>query len=257
MTITINPGRATVVGAAVLLCVGLISAGMAFGSRSPAPAVAAAGPTGSTGVGQGITVSGKGTVSGTPDALTLQLGVSVHGDTVSQALAKANSSTAKVQKSLLGDGVKRADLATSGLSVQPDYSASSNGVPHGYQVTESVSATLRDLGRAGDAITRAVTAGGNAARVDGVSLDLSDDAALVDSARDRAFADAKAKAQQYAKAAGRSLGAVQNISESVTTPTPYYDKVAAGSLAAAPSPVPIQAGSQNVDVEVTVLFSLA
>ena len=120
-------------------------------------------------------------------------------------------------------------------------------------MSESVSAKLRAVGRAGDAIGKAVSAGGNAVRVNGVSLDLQEAGALVSNARDKAFADAKAKAEQYAKAAGRSVGEVISIAEDVSTPSPISMRALDSSKMAG---VPIQQGTQNVGVNVTVVFSM-
>jgi len=164
-----------------------------------------------------------------------------------------------VQRSLLDNGVQKNDLQTSGLSIQPEYDYQNNSAPRltGYQVSESITAKLRNLGKAGDTIGKAVVAGGKAIRVNGISLDLEDTGALVSSARDQAFANAKAKAEQYAKAAGRSLGDVVSIAEDVTTPTPIaMPYAAAGALALDKSSVPIQPGSQDVSVSVTVLFAM-
>ncbi|MEO6144521.1 MAG: SIMPL domain-containing protein [Dermatophilaceae bacterium] len=209
--------------------------------------------------GPGITVGGRADVAGTPDTLRLDLSVVATGSSVSQALASANRSADAVQKSLLANGVARKDLQTSGLNIAPDYDYSQSGAPRlkGYQVSESVSAKLRNLGRAGDAIGKAVSAGGNAVRVNGISLDLEDTGALVSAARDKAFADAKAKAAQYAKAAGRALGDVVSIAEDVSTLPPIpmqYD--AQASAAFDKASLPIQPGSQNVSVSVTVVFSM-
>jgi uncharacterized protein YggE len=49
-------------------------------------------------------------------------------------------------------------------------------------VSESIGARLRDLGGAGDAIGKAVNTGGNANRVNEISLDPEDAGALVSSA---------------------------------------------------------------------------
>jgi uncharacterized protein len=205
----------------------------------------------------GITVSGRADVAGTPDTLRLDLSVVATASSVSEALASANRSAGSVQKSLLANGVQRRDLQTSGLSIQPEYDYSNGAAPRlkGYQVSESVSAKLRNLGRAGNAVGQAVSAGGNAVRVNGISLDLEETGALVSSARDRAFADAKAKAEQYARAAGRSLGEVLSISEDLSTPSPIPMPYAAMDSAKAAG-VPIQPGSQNVSVSVTVVFTM-
>jgi uncharacterized protein YggE len=125
----------------------------------------------------------------------------------------------------------------------------------GYEVSESVSAKLRDLVGAGDVIGKAVLAGGNAARINGISLDLEETGALVSQARDKAFADARAKAAQYAKAAGRPLGAVVSIAEVVANPSPVSVPQSARLLSGS-SAVPVQPGSQSVGVTVTVVYAM-
>jgi uncharacterized protein YggE len=262
MTLTLTPRRAAVLVITALAFILAYLLGTSHGGSSVAAAATGvpASSTGSTtGSPSGITVSGTGKVSGTPDTLLLDLTVSANGDSVSSALAAANSVESRVQKALLGGGVAAKDLKTSGLSIQPNYTYSKSGQPsvHGYQVTESVEAKLRDLGKAGGLISSATNAGGNAVRIDGVSLDLEDTGSLVSAARDNAFGEAKAKAEQYAKAAGRSLGSVTSISETVQAPTAKYltPTMYAQDMASAGAPVPIQAGSQDVGVTVTVVFA--
>lgn len=262
MTLTLTPRRAAVLVITALAFIVAYLLGTSHGGSSVA-AAATGVPTTSTGatagITAGITVSGTGKVSGTPDTLLLDLTVSATGDSVSSALAAANKVESKVQKALLGGGVAAKDLKTSGLSIQPNYTYSKTGQPsvNGYQVTESVEAKLRDLDKAGSLISSATNAGGNAVRIDGVSLDLEDTGSLVSAARDNAFGEAKAKAEQYAKAAGRSLGGVVSISETVQAPSPRYlaPMAYAQDSAAGASPVPVQAGSQDVGVTVTVVFA--
>jgi len=209
--------------------------------------------------GARITVGGSALVAGTSDTLLLDLSVVATASSVSEALASANLSADAVQTSLLGGGVARKDLQTSGLDVQPNYDYSNTGTPRltGYHVSESVSAKLRDLGHAGDAIGKAVSVGGNAVRVNGISLDLEDTGALVSSARDKAFADAKAKAVQYAKDAGGTVGDVVSITEDVGAPSPTPLTYAAGPSASTDkASVPIQPGSQDVSVSMTVVFAM-
>ncbi|MHB8188629.1 MAG: SIMPL domain-containing protein [Dermatophilaceae bacterium] len=273
MTVTITPRRAALVTLAVIALIAVYVLGAARSGGAPAAASAftntsntsstqplSTRPSAALAVGSpGIIVGGRAKVAGTPDTLRLDLSVVATASSVSEALASANRSAAAVQKSLLDSFVQKKDLQTSGLNIAPEYDYSNNAAPRlkGYQVSESISARLRDLGRAGDAIGKAVDAGGNAVRVNGISLDLEDTGALVSSARDKAFADAKAKAEQYAKAAGRSLGDVISISEDVTTPSPIpMPYAAAGTTAKDLASVPIQPGSQDVSVSVTVVFAM-
>ena len=268
MTVTITPRRAALVLLSVIALTVMYVIG-ATRSRG-APAAAPTFTTTASSLTQpsstqpstipasgvpGITVGGRANVAGTPDTLRLDLSVVATASSVSEALAAANRSADAVQKSLLGNGVEKKDLQTSGLNVQPDYDYSSSGTPRlkGYRVSESVSAKLRNLSRAGDAIGKAVGAGGNAVRVDGISLDLEDTGALVSSARDKAFADARTKAEQYAKVAGRSLGDVVSIAEDVATASPISMPA---SSAMGKASVPIQPGSQDVSVSVTVVFAM-
>jgi len=207
--------------------------------------------------GTGITVGSTAEVAGTPDTLRLDLSVVATAPTVDQALAGANRSAGAVQKSLLANGVAKKDLQTSGLTISPSYAYPKDGAPRitGYEVSESVTARLRDLAGSGDAISKAVSAGGNAVRVNGITLDLEDTGVLVSHARDKAFAGAKTKAEQYAKAAGRPLGTVVSIAESVASPSPVEVGYARAS-AAKGADVPIQPGSQKVSVTVTVVFAM-
>jgi len=279
MTITVTPRRVaaaliTVLAFAAFYLLGASHGGTAVasaaGSASPglasSSAVAAGSVTGTpadtspAAVAGGITVTGTGKVSGTPDTLRVDFGVNVTAGSVSSALAAANATTTRVQDTLLSHGVAAKDLQTSGLSIQPSYSYSSSGqsTVRGYQVSEGLSALLHDISAAGSTINAAVAAGGNSVSIDGVGLDLADTSSLMTAARQSAFTAAKTKADQYAKAAGRPLGQVLSISEVVANPTPVYPGAYAPSSPAtsAGTAVPVQAGSQDVSVTVTVVFAL-
>jgi uncharacterized protein YggE len=184
--------------------------------------------------------------------------VTTSGPTASAALDRSSRAIGKVIDALRSGGTKKDDIRTSGLSLDATYSYSGNQQRiTGYSASNTVSATLRDLGTAGRLIQQAVEAGGDAARLNGVSLDLDHDQAVVEKARAAAFADAKAKAEAYAKAAGRGLGAVTLVSEDDASTSPSFDK-RAFAASAAPSPaVPVEAGSTEVGVTVHVVWSFA
>ncbi|MEO6411344.1 MAG: SIMPL domain-containing protein [Pedococcus sp.] len=255
-------------GAVALATAALLGGAFWVGSHSgreasAAPLVSFPSPTnpGTSGIpvsSAGITVTGTAQVAGKPDTLRLDLSVQSRGATVGKALDAANSLTSRVQSSLTKNGVAAKDIQTPNLQVQPEYSYPTNGSPviKGYTVSEGVTATLRNLGKAGNAITAAVNAGGNSVQVNGISLDLEDNGKLLTAARDQAVANAKTKAEQYAKASGRNLGTVVSITETVADPPPVnYDMRAAAKAMDSASPVPIQAGSENVGVTVTVVYA--
>ncbi len=272
MTITVNRRSLAVLAVAAL---GILLAYVLGTGRASAASATAAAPSSQTpvstsvgaaaltrsaaaaaGSGDGITVTGTGKVTGTPDTLRISMSVNTTAPNVDDALRQANAAMAAVQKALRDRGVDARDLQTSGLSIQPNYKSS--GTPDGYAVYENLTATVHDLSKAGSTLSAAAAAGGNAVRIDGVSVDLADATGLMGGARTAAMADAKAKAQQYATAAGRPLGQVVSVSEVVAGagPQPLYD-LPQSSAASGAASVPIQAGSQDVSVQVTVVYAFA
>jgi len=260
MIVAIKPvPRAIGIGAAAA---GLLIGSFLLGSgRSGAAASGTAKPGGSGSVvlttasaaGGKITVTGTGTVSGTPNQLVLSMGVQTSASSVSTALRQANEAATRVIHSLKSGGVRASDIQTSGLSIQPNYD-NSGQIPIGYGVSEQLTATLRDLAKAGSQIQAAVTAGGNATTVNGVSLNLTDTGTLLARARAAAIRDAQAKAGQFARALGHQLGGVISVSDQSPVQYPIF---AAGTAnrAAAPS-VPIQPGKQQVSVQITVVYAI-
>lgn len=201
-----------------------------------------------------VTVSGTGTASATPDELSLSMDVSTLAPSVRTAMDQANRAMAKVNSTLLGDGVAAADIQTTSVSVQPQLS--DQGKVTGYSVTESLTAELRQVATAGQTIADAVNAGGNAARVDSVTFDLNDQqAALMARARANAIADARSNAAVDATAAGRRLGQVLSISEADTfdTPNPVMPRLSGNAAGA----VPLNPGTERVNITVIVSYELA
>jgi uncharacterized protein YggE len=248
------PVRAVALGAAAAaLLIGAFALGTSQGSApSAGPRLAGAQLTSSASATAKITVTGTGTVTGTPNQLTLGMGVQVNGASVDSALQQASQAARQVTDALRHQGVAAADIQTSGLSVQPDY-ASGSQVPDGYQASESLTATLVQMAAAGAQIQAAVHAGGNAATVDDISLNLADTSGLLATARARAVADARVKAAQYARALGQPLGPVLSISDQTPAPVLPFPNAAAGRAAS----VPISPGSQQLSVSVTVVYALA
>jgi len=252
----LNPAyRGAAIGvAAAALLVGAFAIGLSQSGGSSAQAATATGQRQGTQSTTGrITVTGTGTVTGTPNQLVLSMGVQVSGGSVSAALAQANQATDRVTAALQGLGVTSADIQTSGLSIYPSYTGRSQ-VPDGYQVTESLTATLKQLDKAGQQIQAAADAGGNAITVSNVSLNLTDDGPLLAIARANAMKDARAKAEQFARAAGEQLGQVVSIAQASSSSPPVFTQLPSASAGSAA--VPISPGSQQVSVSVTVVYAV-
>jgi uncharacterized protein len=201
-----------------------------------------------------ISVSGTGRVVTTPDVADLRLGVAVTKPTVKEARTLAATQMTRVIAALKKLGIADKDLQTTGLSLQPNYTYPASGTPRltGYTLSNSLSVTIRDLDKLGDAIDDGLAAG--ATTLDGVWFRVENSAAAEKQARQAAMADAKAKAQTLASAAGVAISGVASISE-VSAPLPqpmYYD--GARLSAARDAGTPIQFGTNEVLVTVTVEY---
>jgi uncharacterized protein len=200
-----------------------------------------------------ITVTGTGTVTGVPNQLILSIGVQVKAASVSTALSDANQAVSRVTGALRDHGVAAADIQTADLYISPNLRGTAQ-TPDGYTVSESVTATLRQVSAAGGQIDAAVRAGGNAVTVNGISLNLTDTSSLLASARKAAVANARTKASQYAAALGQPLGPVVSITDAADS-GPFFP-AARAAAGAADSSVPISPGTQQLSVSVTVVYAV-
>ncbi len=217
------------------------------GCAAPAAAGPAAAPA------PGITARGTGTVSATPDVVTVTLGVQTQDASATAALDANSAAATALLDVLRGAGVAPDDLRTTDLSVYPTYSEDGRRIT-GYQVTNRVTATLRDLAGAGALIDTAAGAVGDAIRVDGLTFSIDDDSAARAAARGDAVRRAVAQAEEMAAAADVSLGPILSITELPPTATGPQPFAAAESVADAA--VPLQAGTQDVEVVVEVVHAV-
>jgi uncharacterized protein YggE len=201
-----------------------------------------------------ISVSGSGHIVLSPDTADLRLGVSATAKTVKAARSLAATSMTAVIASLRKLGIAEVDIQTTTLSLQPIYDYTFNTNPPrltGYQLSNAVAVTIRDLDNVGDAIDGALAAG--ATSLDGVSFRVADETAAEAQARQAAMTEAKAKAKTLADAAGVSIAGVASISETVApVPYPIYYGAAAGG--AKDVQTPVQPGSSEITVTVAVVY---
>ena len=241
---------------AALIAVGVLAAV----DDSPAPAVAQNPPTSAAappGVARTITVDGVGVVSGTPDTVSLNLGVQVEAPTAAQALDAASRKSQAVVDTLTGAGVAKADIQTSGLNVYPNYSG--GGTRNGYSAGASVTATLHDISKAGEVIDAATAAVGDGITLGGVWFSIDDTSTLYAQAREMAVAEARTHAEQLAKAANVSVGSVVSMNESAQYLPMARDAMpaASGVATTVPAALPVEPGRQDLQLTVQVVFELA
>ena len=204
----------------------------------------------------GITVTGVGTVLGRPDTMTVTIGVNVVRPTVSEATAEATASATALFDALQAAGVAEEDIQTQNYSISPQYRYDEGQAPQltGYQVSNTVLAKIRDVEAAGAVIDAAVAAGGDNSIVQGIGFSVEDDTERLAEARAKAFADARAKAEQLAELAGVELGAVLRMAETLGGPSPVFGAEYAAADSA--SRTPIQPGEVTSEVRVDVVFAI-
>lgn len=200
-----------------------------------------------------ITMSGHGEAHGQPDAAMLSAGVSVDAPTAAAALTDANKDMQTILAALKKLGVADRDIQTRNFSVHPQFANGNGQAPHvtGYQVTNQVQVRLADIGKLGATLDALVAAGAN--QINGVNFSIHDRAALLAEARVDAVADARAKAETFAKAAGVTLGAILSITENGNGgPRPMVFAAPMAKMAS----VPVALGEETINADVTITWEI-
>jgi uncharacterized protein YggE len=236
-----------------LLLAGALGLGLLTAACAPVATVPAASPAGDRNT---ISVTGSGLAYGTPDVASVQIGVQSRNTDPKAAVADNTQRANALIDALKALGIDAQDLQTSNFSVsaQQDYDPAT-GQSRGtftYVVDNTLTVTVRDLGKLGDVLSQAVEAGAN--NIYGVSFSVSDPAKLEAEAREKAMADAKARAEALAQAAGVTLGGPITISEYVSAP-PVPGPIFRAEVASA-APVPVQTGQMQVSLQVSVTYEI-
>lgn len=247
---------------------GLTVAALAVGGAALGLSVSNAGGAGTTtrggcgGSTPTLTVRGNGTANGTPNVLTAVINFSTSAGSAASALSQDNDKVAAAIFALTKDGVIKSDLQTTGLNIQPNYAYPKSGpVITGYQVNNTLTATLHDIKTAGSAIDDVVTATGNAAQISSLTFSFNHPGNVEDRARTDAVHQAVSHAKAMALAAGRRLGIVCSLTDE-TQSTPYVPDTFASAgnataLEAVPAAsVPIESGTQSETDQVTLVYAL-
>lgn len=226
----------------------------ALGSSPPGAATTGAGAcSGSTPT---VTSTATASVAAKPDLLTMTIGVHTQATGATTALNENNQQAQALIAVLRAGGVPKSDLVTSGLSISPRYRGSP---PHasGYSVDDTVTATITNLSSAGALIDAAAAKVGNDVRFEGLQYSSSNDASPSLAARSLAVRAATARARAMSTAAGATLGALCSVSDVSSGGGAFHQAIGYGAASAgAASPVPLQAGAQQVSATVRVTYAL-
>ena len=211
-----------------------------------------------------LSISAQATVKREPDIAYITAGVQAERDTASEAMSAQAEAMTGVFDALETAGVAEKDMQTSNFSLWPRYTyietkqkdGSSRGEQKliGYTASNQLTVKVRDLDNLGATMDSLVKAGGNT--FNGLNFALDDDTEVMQEARRKAMADARARADLYAEAAGLRVLRIVTISEGGSyTPQPMpmarLEAKAADSFSS-----PVAGGEVGYNATVNVVFEL-
>jgi hypothetical protein len=199
-----------------------------------------------------ISVTGEANVSVPPDLALVDGGVTSEAKTAREASDANNNAMGKVLLALKTAGIDQKDVQTSRLSLLPQSAPNRTGPSAivGYRASNRVTIRVRDVSKVAGVIDTLVGAGAN--EIGGINFMVSQASKWLDEARDKAVADARRKAEIYARAAGVTLGAPLSISEEGNAPPRPYRKMSTGLQSAAP----VAQGEETLSVTVNVSWAI-
>ena len=198
-----------------------------------------------------ISVTGEATVSVPPDMAEIEGGFTSEAKTAREASDANNTAMGKLLLALKAAAIDDKDIQTSRLSLQPQSAPNHTGAPAivGYRASNHVTIRLHDVTKTAGVIDMLVGAGAN--DIGGINFMVSGASKLLDQAREQAIADARRKAEIYARAAGVTLGAPLSISENGGSPMPMQFRAKAMMAA-----TPVAAGEETLQVSVNVSWAI-
>lgn len=205
----------------------------------------------------GLTAYGHAELKLKPDVAYIDIGVVNQARDQADAVRTNATRATVVLNALKGSGLAEKDIQTQFYGVQPQYDYPQGGAPVliGYQVTNSVRVTVRDLAKVGQVIDKVTQAGGN--QVNGVTFDLADRSKAQGDALYAAVTVAKVKAAGMAQAAGVSLGRLVSLTEG-TAPVvaPMAMEMRAAVAGGGTPQTPISAQQITVTADVTAMYAI-
>ena len=234
----------------------LILASLAFSALPLAPASAQTQPASIVLDGTRLDVVASGEVSRVPDIARITAGVVTVAPSATAALAQNATQMASVRAALKRAGIADRDIQTSSINLYPDYRQDAQGNnPQivGYRASNDVSVRFRDIANTGRILDALVAQGAN--QINGPMLSIDKPEAALDEARTLALANARARAQLYAKALGKRVGRILSISEAganYAQPLVMMQS-ARGKEADSTS---VDPGEQSVSISLSVSFEL-
>lgn len=202
-----------------------------------------------------LTLSATSEVQAAPDIAVIGAGVVTQAAEAQAALSANSEKMVRVVAALRKAGIAERDIQTSGLNVQPQFRFEQNQPPilTGFQASNRVQVTLRDVKNTGRVIDALVKEGAN--QIDGPDFRVANPEPLLDRARSEAVKRARTRADLYADAAGLSVKRISAISEGFEQRQPM-PKVRMMAMEASADAAPVAPGEVSLSATVTMEFEL-
>jgi uncharacterized protein YggE len=204
--------------------------------------------------GTRLDVAAVGEVTRVPDTAVISAGVVTTAPTASAALDQNAQKMDAVRQALRRAGIADRDIQTSSINLFPDYRQDQPNATApeiiGYRASNDLSIRFRDIKGSGRILDALVAQGAN--QINGPSLIIGEPGPALDEARTKALADARARADLYARALGKKVGRILSITESGASsqqPMPMMGIVSARMSK-------IEPGEQSLSVSLSVSFEL-
>ena len=196
-----------------------------------------------------------GEVTRVPDVARISAGVVTQAPTATAAIAQNAQQMAAVRAALRRAGIADRDIQTSSINLHPDYRHAENQPPQltGYRATNEVSVRFRDIANTGRILDALVAQGAN--QINGPMLMVDKPEEALNEARTAALRTAQARAEIYARAMGKRVKRILEVSEAGGTMRPMYRGMV-GDQAMAVRGTSIEPGEQTLAVSLNVSFEL-
>lgn len=200
-----------------------------------------------------ITVSGSGTVSLSPDLVSISFVVRTTDWNVSKAAETNAVNTSNVIKALQDNGVDVTDISTYDYRITQD---NSNNYPGKYTVINTISVLVRNVKDTGKLIDVAVKDKIGANGVTNFEYLVSDKTSALRQARTLAVQNAQDAAALLAGASGCKVGEVMNMREDYTSTSRNSNLLRTKAMAADYVQTPIETGTVEITSNISITYSL-
>ncbi len=208
-----------------------------------------------------VTVIGAAQISVAPDKAVITLGARHSAKSAADALALTSEAVAAILSQMAEMGVAQRDMQTSSLNLNPVWRQGKryddegfSQAPVGFEASNTVTVTLRDLDNLGAVLDRVARDGANS--FSGFRFGLVDPQPIQDRAREGAVQDARRKAELYARAAGVRLGNVVMITEELGGGGRGFAPPVMEMAASRSGAVPIAQGDVTQSAQVKIIYAL-